>query len=231
MGRLFENEKALRLATCESSELTPDAWQDEDNVVISGRAAGHSDKLASYSATAWTVLYNIKKQEVVKISNLGEFESVPNEATPASAKDGTKGTQRKDQESEPDPTLQGSEGSPDGAVKLWFRHLSTGNWIDVVGQKKNGDPMMDSLNADSPIFKGAFAFHGLNQSDDLGDHYGTTFEGWSGRGHQFVIGFHAQLSDRGPHGAFYRFAGWTGLYDPETGQIKQLTPGSFWEPL
>jgi hypothetical protein len=231
LSAILQTQK-LALTTCESSELKPDAWADEDNVAISGRAAGHSDKLASYSATGWTVLYNIKKQEVVKISNPGKFDSVPKEATPATAKDGTKETHQKDQESEPDPTLQGSEVSPDGVVKLLFRHLSTGNWIDVVGNKKNGDAVMDSLNADSSIFKDAFALHGLNQSEDLGAHYGTTFEGWSGRGHQFVVALHAQLSNRGPHGAFYRFTGWSGLYDPDTGQIvKQLTEGSFWEPL
>jgi hypothetical protein len=217
----------LKAEACDQSTLTPDHWADADNVVISATAGGQDDKL-SFTLTACSLVYNVKKQEVTKILDAGKFESNPMAIPAAEGKD----EDQPNQGTTSDPTVQGSQLSPDRVLKLVYRHLSTGNWIDVSPQGKSGNTLATSINADSTIFKDAFALHGLNQANDLGDHYGASFEGWVGKGHQFIVGFHCQLAIRGPHGSLYRFSGWTGVYDPDSGKIvEQLTPGGIEEPI
>ena len=221
------NPHQLKAASCDRSTLTPDRWEDSDNVVIKADAGGQNDKL-SFNLTGCTLLYNVKKQAVTKILDAGKFESSSTEAPDTVETNNDK----RDQRAELDPTVQGSRLSPDRMVKLLDRHLSTGNWIDVIFPKKSGNTLVDSINADSSIFKDAFALHGLNQAGDLGDHYGTSFQGWVGKGHQFIVEFHCRLALRGPHGGFYRFSGWTGVYDPDAGKIiEQLTPGGIEESM
>jgi hypothetical protein len=215
----------VKAASCDRSTLTPDHWADAENVVINATADGQDDKV-SFTLTACSLIYNVRKQEVTKIVDAGKFESHPIEGMDVATDD------QEDPGAKSDPTVQGSQLSPDRVVKLVYRHLSTGNWIDVIPQDKNGNTAAASINADSAIFKDAFALHGLNQANDLGDHYGTSFQGWVSKGHQFIVGFHCQLGIRGPHGVFYRFSGWTGVYDPDSGKIvEQLTPGGIEEPM
>jgi hypothetical protein len=213
----------LTLASCASSALTPDRWENAENVVIGGQAAGQNEELASYQLNGWTVLYNVRKQEVAKVLQGGKLEAVRNVAAQANGRDKIQNNEL--------PEV-GSWVSPDGVLRLVGRHLGTSNWLDLIGTKKSGQHFPDSINADSPVFKDAFAFHGLSQDHDLGDHYGTSFEGWSGKANQFIVGFHCRLGSRGPHGSFYEFSGWTGVYDPDKNQVvQQLTPGSICEPI
>jgi len=187
----------------------------------------------------------VKRGEVVKVVNAGKFDSTPIETVANLATDDQglieirtdsngKQTIRTSSGEAKAPAKEGAGNfsvSPDGLWLEAYQHLSTGNWVDLYQRQKHGKyAFKASINVDSAIFADAFVFHELKQ-EDLGDHYGTQFQGWSGKSHLLIVGLHAQLAERGSHGGFYRFGGWTGVYDPDKGQVvEQLTPGSIGEP-
>jgi hypothetical protein len=242
LSALLEPKK-LSSTSCDSSRLLPDHWEDAENVVIKGEASGSTGQLVSYSLTNGSVLYNVKQASVVKVLGAGKFESTPKDAVAGESDNANWVEMQSGANGEPTFTANDKDReqphayefsvSPDRAWVAAFRHLSTGNWFDLYQRQKNGKYLFKtSINLeDFSLFADAFALHGLSQKD-LGDHYGTGLEGWVGKSHQLIVGFHCRLEQRGPHGVFYQFGDWTGVYDPDKGKvIEQLTPGSIWEPL